>query len=99
MARVAHVRTDAAVSTVSAATHNGGLLDLDVEDVQLVQVEVLGFSIGLGVLEEIQKEAARLLGPATLGHAIAVSLSLAADTTVVHTEGNDVLSRQDVIDD
>jgi hypothetical protein len=53
MARVGHVRVDAAVGTVCAAALLGCLVDLDVLDDQVVGVEALGVGVGFGILEQI----------------------------------------------
>jgi hypothetical protein len=59
--------TYATVSTVCAATLLRGLVDLDVLDNQVAGVETLGVGVGLGVLEEREKELSALGGPAGLG--------------------------------
>jgi hypothetical protein len=59
--------TYATVGTVCAATLLRGLVDLDVLDNQVAGVETLGVGVGLGVLEEREKELSALGGPAGLG--------------------------------
>lgn len=56
MARVGHVRVDATVGTVCAATLLGSLVDLDVLDDELLKIETLGIGVGLGVLEQVEQE-------------------------------------------
>ena len=55
------------VSTVSAPSLLGGLVDLVVLDNQVGSVETLGVGVGLSVLEETEKDLGRLDGPASLG--------------------------------
>jgi hypothetical protein len=59
--------TYATVGTVCAAALLGGLVDLDVLDDQVGGVKTLGVGVGLGVLEEREKELSALHGPAGLG--------------------------------
>ena len=56
MAGVRHVWVDTTVSSVCSAALLGGLVDLDVLDDQVRGVETLGVGVGLGVLEQTQKE-------------------------------------------
>lgn len=53
------------MGTVSPPPGLGGLLNDNVLDDQLLDVEVLGIGVGLGVLEETENELDRLLGPST----------------------------------
>jgi len=55
------------VSTVSAPSLLGGLVDLDVLDDQVGGVETLGVGVGLGVLKETDEDLSGLDGPAGLG--------------------------------
>jgi hypothetical protein len=55
------------VSTVSAPSLLGSLVDLDVLDDQVAGVESLGVGVGLSVLEETDKDLSGLDGPASLG--------------------------------
>lgn len=52
-----------------------GLVDLDVGNSEVGSVETLEVSIGLGVLEEVQKESGRLDGPASTGDTELLSCS------------------------
>ena len=56
------------MGTVCASALLGGLVDLDVLDDQGTSVETLSISVGLGVLEQTEKELGRLDGPAGLGN-------------------------------
>lgn len=51
------------MGTVCPAALLGSLVDLDVLDDQVAGVETLGIGVGLGVLEEAEKELSRLDGP------------------------------------
>jgi len=62
-----HGMTYATVGTVCAAALLGGLVDLDVLDNEVAGVKTLGVGVGLGVLEEREKELSALHGPAGLG--------------------------------
>lgn len=62
---VALVRVDATVGTVRATTGLGSLLDHNVADDELLGLESLGLSVGLGVLEKGKEELDRLDGPST----------------------------------
>lgn len=59
--------TYATVGTVCAAALLGGLVDLDVLDDQVAGVKTLGIGVGLGVLEQTEKELGRLHGPPGAG--------------------------------
>ncbi len=61
--------TYATVSTVSAPSLLGSLVDLDVLDDQVAGIETLGVGISLGVLEETEEDFSRLDGPAGPGDA------------------------------
>lgn len=69
VARVGHVRVDAAVGAVGAAALLGGLVHLDVLDDQLRRVEPLGVGVGFGVFEQADQEFGGFDGPASLGDA------------------------------
>lgn len=60
-------KTYTTVCTVCAAALLGGLVDLDVLDNEVGSVKTLGVGVGLGVLEEREKELCALDGPAGLG--------------------------------
>jgi hypothetical protein len=64
---IGEAKTYATMSTVCSAALLGGLVDLDVLDNQGASVETLGISVGLGVLQEVQKILGGLDGPAGLG--------------------------------
>ena len=55
------------MSTVSAPSLLGSLVDLDVLDDQVAGVEALGVGVGLSVLEETDEDLSGLDGPAGLG--------------------------------
>lgn len=59
--------TYATVRTVRSPSLLGRLVDLDVLDDKVASVEALGVSVGLGVLQETEKELGRLDGPPGLG--------------------------------
>ena len=55
------------MGTVCASPLLWGLVDLDVLDDQVASIETLGVGVGLGVLEQTEKELGGLDGPAGLG--------------------------------
>ena len=55
------------MGTVCASPLLGGLVDLDVLDDQVASIETFGVGVGLGVLEQTEKELGGLDGPAGLG--------------------------------
>lgn len=59
------VRVDTTVGTVRATAGLGSLLDHNVADDELLSLETLGLSVGLGVLEKGKEELDRLDGPST----------------------------------
>lgn len=95
VARVTLVGVDSTVGTVSAPAGLGGLVDADVADLNVLHVQALGLSVGLGVLEQAVDELDRLDGPSTLCGTVLVSLGGSANTTVVAAERNAVLSLSD----
>lgn len=89
--RVALVRVDSSVGSVCAAAGLGCLLDDDVADDELFSVQSLGLSVGLGVLQQSQKELDRLDGPSTLSRLELLGLLRSANTTVEAAERNALL--------
>lgn len=92
-----HVRVDTTVGTVSSSSQLGSLVGLDVVDNQGLNIESLHFGVGLGVLQEVQQEATRLLGPSSLGGSISLGLSVSSDTVDKSSEGDGVLVGNDVL--
>eukprot|EP01084_Bolivina_argentea_P079530 144258_1 len=77
VAGAGHVRANATVSTVGAAAHDGGTVDLDVRDEEVLDLEALDLGVRLGVGEEVEHVTARLLGPAARdGILVKLALSL-----------------------
>ena len=88
------------MSTVGAASHDGGLVDSDVVDHQILHVESLGLSVSLEVGQEHQEELASSLGPSadisgSLDH---MALSMATNGSVISAEGNGVLVGNNVVE-
>lgn len=89
------------MGTVGAAAHLGGLVDLDVDNLEGVEVELLGGGVGLSVGEEVEEVLAGLLGPADLTRTVVLeglALSLAADARDVAAEGDGLLVGDDVLE-
>jgi hypothetical protein len=91
VAGVGHVRVNATVSTVRPPALLGSLVDLDVLNDEGTGVEALGVSVGLGVLEEAEKELGGLDGPAGLGDTELLALGGAAGATGVSAHGDGLL--------
>ncbi len=53
------------MSAVCAAAKLGSLVGLDAVNNQLVSVQALGLSVGLGVLQQLEQKLCALSGPAT----------------------------------
>lgn len=83
--------------TVSAAAVLGCLVDDSAGNVQVLDVQALGLSVSLGVLQKINNVFDRLDGPATLGGLELLGLSGAADTTVETAERNALLLLSDIL--
>ena len=76
------------MGTVSAPSLLGGLVDLDVLDDQVAGVQTLGVGVGLGVLEEVEEELGRLLGPAGLADTKLLSLGGTTSATGITAHGD-----------
>lgn len=81
------------------APHLRSLLDDNVLDEELVLVEAVDLSVGLGVLDEGKEELGRLDGPATLDDAVDLGLGGTADRAVVAAEGDTLGVRLDVLEE
>ena len=97
MAGVRHEGVDTTVGSVSPATTLLGSLASDVLDDEELGVEVLGLTVGFGVLQELKKDLGALLGPATLSVLEGLSLSGSTAARVVATEGDALLVGNDVL--
>ena len=80
--------TYATVGTVCPAALLGGLVDLDVLDDQVAGVKTLGVGVGLGVLEEREKELSALHGPAGLGDTESFAFNVPNQYTAFWTIAN-----------
>ena len=88
------------MSTVGAASHDGGLVDRNVVDHQILHVESLSLSVSLEVGQEHQEELASSLGPSAnvAGSLDHMALSVATNGSVVSAEGNGVLVGNNVLE-
>ena len=89
----AEVGGDATVGTVSATTALDSLVNGDVRDNALVDVESLGFSVALGVQEEVADGLGGLFGPAAGVDLEGLALGVSAG--VVLDEGDNLLVFED----
>ena len=78
MARVRHVRSNTTVGAVSAASHGGSAVNLDVLDGEVINFQTLNLGVGFGVGQQDQQKAAGLLGPASRGVLVLLSLCMVA---------------------
>jgi len=99
--RRGHVGVDSTVGAVSSAPHLSSAIHLDVGDDEMVDVEAFVVGVGLGVLQEREKEFGGLLGPTTLrtGSVPSLGLSVATGTTDVASERDDLLQLADVLEE
>jgi hypothetical protein len=86
------------VGPVGPPPHVRGTVDLDVLDDQVVGVQSLVLGVGLCVLQQVEKELARLGRPAALGGAVNLGLSVSAYTSHESSEGNDFLLCDDILE-
>ncbi len=94
-----HVGVDTTVSAISTTTELGCGIGLHVIDDEVLDVEALHFGVRLSVLEEIEEEAARLLGPTTLSGTMC--LGLCGTTSIIGeaAEGHTLLLGNNVIEE
>jgi len=99
--RRGHIGVDSPVGAVSTAPHLGSPIHLDVGDDEMIDIEAFVVGVGLGVLQEREKEFGGLLGPTTLrtGSVPSLGLSVAAGTTDVPSERDDLLQLADVLEE
>lgn len=82
------------VSTVSAPSLLRGLVDLDVLDDQVARVEALGVGVGLGVLEETEKDLGGLDRPAGPGDAQSLACGSQPYAQTQHCPSSDATRRR-----
>jgi len=96
-----HVWVNATVSTICPSSHLGGLLDLDVRNIEFADIQLLDLSICFRILKQAQHVFNALLGPTCLGHTsllvVGIGLRSATNTPTKSSEGNGSLMLQDVI--
>lgn len=100
VSRRRHVRANAAVSTVCAAAHLRGAVDLDVGEEEGVDLEALGLGVGLSVTQEVKEVGASLDRPSS-GIArglLGLALSVAATATGVAAERDSTLVAADLLE-
>lgn len=86
-----HVRVDATMGTVGAATQALSTVHLNVIDDQTINIESSVISIGLSIAQQLQQKLGGLLWPATLCGLPLLGLSATANTTVETTEWHALL--------
>lgn len=88
---------DTSVGSVGTSASLLSALDGDVPDVEFVVVDLLGLGVGLDVAQEVEDLANRFFGPASLAQFELLSLSSSADSTVVATERDASLVKEDIL--
>ena len=96
MGRAGHVGVDTTVSTVSSTALLGGLVDLNVSDVQSLGVQVLKLGVALGILEKAEEVFSALLWPSSLSNTIDSGLCCSSNTTSESSERNATLVADDI---
>ena len=97
MAVAGEVGADTTVGTVGSSAAGDGALDNDVADDASVDVELGSLGVGLEVDEELTNGLDGLLGPPTLSVLECFALSVAADTSDIPTERNNLLVLKTVL--
>ena len=97
MAVAGEVGADTTVGTVGSSAARDGALDNDVADDASVDVELGSLGVGLEVDEELTHGLDGLLGPSTLSVLECFALSVAADTSNVPAERNNLLVLKTVL--
>jgi len=97
--RHGHVRVDAAVGSVSTATHGRSAVDLDVRDEESFGFEALDLSVAFGVLQQIEHVSDGFLRPATGNGFMSLGLGVVANTSQVTEERNGVLALEDIFEE
>jgi hypothetical protein len=100
VSRVCHVRTNATVSTVRAAAHLLRAVALNVGDVKLFDIELVGLTVCLNVPQKVEDVHGGLLGPSNLGARClkVLSLSVATASTGEAGEGDSALVLKDILE-
>lgn len=97
VARGRHVGVDPTVSTVRPTPQTGSPVNLDVRHDQPVYVQPAVVGVAFAVLQHLQQELGRLLGPAPLGGFELLGLGAATDSAVEAPEGNALLMGDHVL--
>ena len=91
-----HEGVDTTVGSVSSTSTLLGGVALNVLDDQELRVQVLEFTVRLGVLQELKENASTLLGPATLSMLEGLGLGSSSATRVESVERNTLLLLNDI---
>lgn len=110
MARVAHVRINATVCAICPAAVFDCLVHLNVGNNQVISIQSLNLtssahdashtpylSIAGCILQQIQQVQAALLGPASLGGAVCLSLSVATNAASKAAERHCLFVRNNIL--
>ena len=94
------VGADATVSTVGAASHHGGVVHLDVRQLQVLHSQTLRLAVGLEVVQQHEEVSASSLGPSALvaGSLDGVTLGVTTHTAVVACKGDRLLVGDNVVE-
>ena len=86
---------DSSVSSVSSPSSLHSSLGADVGDLALLDIQALGLSVGLEVLEEVEDVLDGLLGPSTVVVVHVLAHGMSARAAGVSSEGHDALVSED----
>merc|ERR1719458_957259 len=73
--RGGHVRIDTTVSPVGPTSHFWGPVDLNVVNDQMISIQTFVLSVRFGILQHMEQEFGRLLGPTSLRCSVDLCLS------------------------
>lgn len=99
MRRAAHERIDASVGAEGSPADLGGLVDLDVRNVEASRLESLCLCIGAGVLEQVEQIGRGLSWPGALVGLQDLGLSVPSGSSRVSAERNGLLAVDDVVEE
>ena len=89
-------RRDSTVGSVGSSSALDSLVDSGVSDHALLNIQTLGLSIRLEVLEKLKNVSGRLFGPSSLSLTEDLGLCLSTDAPGVDVEGDDLFVFNDI---
>jgi len=98
VAWVGHVWVDTTVGTVCSAALLGCLVHLDALDNQVGSIETLGIGVGLGVLEQAEKELGGLDWVTRFGNTELLALSASTSASSISSHRDSCLQFLDILE-